>query len=567
MTKPLQTQRKSWRRKRVKRISLSKLSQIPQCDKVPSTPSSAERELHELTHFPSGHGVKSVGEQKGFMVSTNISPKRSQVLYSWIIPSTRFQVPLRRISRFLPSLRPPHQRMVLSLFQIFSKSALKLFIMVNGFTHSVLQHDVLSGLMKLQDQAGKDCHCLLKSAQSPLLTPKLGNCRARKLSCVARPCMVRSGQSNLDSLLILELIPIQQKLVSRPELFSMLSSRLTGTSFIRMERPYMSASSTRLIHVLWFILGAMAHVQSQPPFPKASFASSASGALLNVLVQNVSSLAMTGVHIVGHSGQFLKAWTVTRLIKEQQLNSVEFRKITLPPHECEPDYQEPQEDRIALRSFENCSGHSSCNKSPKCYQETSSPWIKGSRPLLNMLGLISRLRQPRERIKHHHQAHCQQHHHHHHQHRPQHLNQQYPIQLDFKCLLDFIHCVFSMLNNQGQLSLSSNQISNQLRSEEKSQGYQNPESLQQSFRTSKTIFPSIRIKSMQIIKKLRRKIVSRSHSSKMVWREFFKAIQQIWPKQQSQKRSDKSVMMLTIQFLSVVSLSRNVDQSLIHDGS
>ena len=34
--------------------------------------------------------------------------------------------------------------------------ALKQFIMVNGFTHSVLQCDGHSGLMKLQDQVGKD---------------------------------------------------------------------------------------------------------------------------------------------------------------------------------------------------------------------------------------------------------------------------------------------------------------------------------------------------------------------------------------------------------------------------
>ena len=31
---------------------LSQQAQVPQCLKVPSTPSAAERELHELTHFP-----------------------------------------------------------------------------------------------------------------------------------------------------------------------------------------------------------------------------------------------------------------------------------------------------------------------------------------------------------------------------------------------------------------------------------------------------------------------------------------------------------------------------------
>ena len=47
------------------------------------------------------------------------------------------------------------------MFQILSANqvginALKQFIMVNGFTHSVLQWDGHSCLMKLQDQVGKD---------------------------------------------------------------------------------------------------------------------------------------------------------------------------------------------------------------------------------------------------------------------------------------------------------------------------------------------------------------------------------------------------------------------------
>ena len=55
------------------------------------------------------------------------------------------------------------------------------------------------------------------------------------------------------------------------------------------------------------------------------------------------------MHIVAHSGQILKARTVTPLIKEQQVNAIEFSKITLPSHERERDYEEPQEDRQALQ--------------------------------------------------------------------------------------------------------------------------------------------------------------------------------------------------------------------------
>ena len=57
------------------------------------------------------------------------------------------------------------------------------------------------------------------------------------------------------------------------------------------------------------------------------------------------------MHIVAHEGQVLKARTVTRLVKNQQFNAVEFNKIVLPPHESEPHYQEPQEDRIALQEL------------------------------------------------------------------------------------------------------------------------------------------------------------------------------------------------------------------------
>ena len=60
----------------------SQQAQVLHCIKIPSTPSSAERELHELTHFPFRTWSKSVREQKDFMVSLNIRLKRSQVLFN-----------------------------------------------------------------------------------------------------------------------------------------------------------------------------------------------------------------------------------------------------------------------------------------------------------------------------------------------------------------------------------------------------------------------------------------------------------------------------------------------------
>ena len=57
------------------------------------------------------------------------------------------------------------------------------------------------------------------------------------------------------------------------------------------------------------------------------------------------------MHIVAHEGQVLKTRTVTRLVRDQQFNAVEFNKIVPPPHESEPHYQEPQEDRVALQEL------------------------------------------------------------------------------------------------------------------------------------------------------------------------------------------------------------------------
>ena len=116
--------------------------------------------------------------------------------------------------------------------------------------------------------------------------------------------------------------------------------------------------------------------------------------------------------------------------------------------------------KIAL-PFKNCSGQSSCNKGQRCRTKTSSPWIRDSRSLLSTQAQHSRLHQLRERVSNHH--HCQRR-----QHQPQYVNQQSFLNSQgFRCLQDFIPCIFIMLSNQAQFSLS-NQISNQFRSEEES---------------------------------------------------------------------------------------------------
>ena len=101
--------------------------------------------------------------------------------------------------------------------------ALKKFTMVNGYSHSVLHCDGHSGLMQDQDQVGKDLSWPTQIS-SPYSHQSQGTVEG-----FTRPCVVRSGQSSSDSLLILELILIPRQLVSRPGSFSMLSSRSTGT--------------------------------------------------------------------------------------------------------------------------------------------------------------------------------------------------------------------------------------------------------------------------------------------------------------------------------------------------
>ena len=69
------------------------------------------------------------------------------------------------------------------------------------------------------------------------------------------------------------------------------------------------------------------------------------------------------MHIVAHEGQVLKTRTVTRLVRDQQFNSVEFKKIVLPPHVLQ-NLTIKNLKKIEL-FFRNYSGHSSCSSSQR----------------------------------------------------------------------------------------------------------------------------------------------------------------------------------------------------------
>ena len=222
--------------------------------------------------------------------------------------------------------------------------------MVIGFNHSVLQCDGHSGLMKLQDQVGKDLS-LPTQTSPPYSHQSQGTVeRFRKTLC-GQNRRARLQQGELNS-------------------FGSFRKASSGSCSIRTSLLKASCEGLSLrstTHCGW---------------------------------ASVSSLAP---RIVAHSGQILKARTVTHLIKEQQFNSVEFTKSFFLLTNANPTIKNLK--KIAL-PFKSCSGLSSCNRSPRCCQKTSSPWIRGSRSPLNMLVLISRLHQPRERINHHHQPHC-----------------------------------------------------------------------------------------------------------------------------------------------------------------
>ena len=143
--------------------------------------------------------------------------------------------------------------------------ALKQFIMVNGFAHSVLQRDGHSGLMKLQDQ--------LPTQISPPYSHQSQGTVERFHKTLYQ---VRAINSDLlliwgSSVLIWGFIQIQQQLVSCPGSFLTLSSPSIATSFVRMARHHTSGCSTRLIQVRWFISGKEFWPIIKPPLPPKSF--------------------------------------------------------------------------------------------------------------------------------------------------------------------------------------------------------------------------------------------------------------------------------------------------------
>ena len=139
---------------------LSQQAQVPHCLKDPSTPSSAERELHELTHLPLRSWCKVCQRTKGLQGQhKHQSRKKSSVIQ---LDHSFYKVPGSvqnlKVLTFIETSTSMCGAVIvpdLSANQVGIKS-LKQLTMVNGFTHSVLYCDGHSGLMKLQDQVGKD---------------------------------------------------------------------------------------------------------------------------------------------------------------------------------------------------------------------------------------------------------------------------------------------------------------------------------------------------------------------------------------------------------------------------
>ena len=316
---------------------LSQQAQVPHCLKVPSTPSSAERELHELTHLPFRSWCEVCQRAKGLQGQhKHLSQKKPSVIQ---LDHSFYKVPGSvqnlKILTFIETSTSMCGAVIvpdLSANQVGVK-ALKQFIMVNGFTHSVLQCDGHSGLMKLQDQVGKDLSLPTQisppySHQSQGTVERFhktlyGQVRAIKLGLAAHLGIhPDSTAARLMPWIISHAVFTISRYLIRQD---------GKTSY---ERVFNKAHSSLLVH---FGERVLAHHQATSPAQKRAQPQKHYSLWLGRCV-------ITGMHIVAHEGQVLKARTVTRLVRDQQFNSVKFNKIVLPPHESEPHYQEPQED-------------------------------------------------------------------------------------------------------------------------------------------------------------------------------------------------------------------------------
>ena len=266
--------------------------------------------------------------------------------------------------------------------------------MVNGFTHSVLQCDGHSGLMKLQDQAGKDLSLPVQisppySRQSPGTVASF-----HKTLCG----QVRAIQLGLAAHLGIHADSIAARLmpwIIQHAVFTINRYLIPQDGKTSHEQVFNK--------VLWFILGKAFWLMFKPPLPPKSFVESpGSEALLDHCgCGNVSSLECTSwltrvrfskpeqsLVWSKSSNSMLSSSTRSLFpIMNQNLTIKNLKKIVL--------------------LFKNCSGHSSCNKNQRYRIKTSSLQISVSNSLLSTLAHHSRLRQPRERSSNHH--HCQQH--------------------------------------------------------------------------------------------------------------------------------------------------------------
>ena len=173
--------------------------------------------------------------------------------------------------------------------------------------------------------------------------------------------MVKSGQSNPDSLLILEFILTQQQLVSCLGSFSMPSSPSTGPSFVRMVRQHTNGCSARLMlrSCGSFRGKSSGSCSSHPSLPKASFEGSASAAL-PIVFGNMCH------HWNAHHGSRKSDSPNPNSSNSMLLSSAKSFFLLMNQNLTFKNIK-----KIALLS-KNCLGHSSYNRSQRCKTKTSS---------------------------------------------------------------------------------------------------------------------------------------------------------------------------------------------------